>query len=89
MQNERSTLSEEAIASLGNEQLYRAALAAVRRGDRATAERLYLVMSDRGLPYAQQREVVDALFPLVRHARGFLTTAEQQRALRHFERRRP
>ena len=89
MKDERSTLSEAAIASLGNEQLYRAALAAVRRGDRAMAEHLYLVMSDRGQPFAQQREVVDALFPLVRHARGFLTTAEQQRALRAFERRRP
>jgi hypothetical protein len=88
MNDERISLSEAAIASLGNEQLYRQALAAARRGDRDTASHLYVVMSERGLPYARQREVVDALFPLVRHARGFLTSSEQQRALRRFEQRR-
>jgi hypothetical protein len=88
MNEDRDTTTEPAIARLADQELYRTALRAARRGDRAAGERLYLVMAARGLPHAQQREVIEALFPAVRHGRGFLTTAEQQRAMRRFERSR-
>ena len=88
MKDERITGREAASASFGNEHLYRDALAALRRGDRLTAERLLTVMLERGVPIWQEREVADALFPLVPHSRGFLTSREQQRALRRSEQRR-
>jgi len=89
MNDERISLSDAAaIAARWNKHLYRRTVAAARRGDRAIAERLFLIMRRRGAPDWQEREVIDALFPLVGQARGFLTSGEQQRALRRFEQRR-
>lgn len=75
-------------ASLSDEELYRAALGAAERGDTRHAEALYVVMADRGLPYAQQSAVVNAMWRPEPRGRAFLTTADQQRAFRAFERTR-
>lgn len=79
--------SEIWIGCLSDEDVYREALRAAQSGDRETAGELYLVMADRKMPWARQRDVVEAIYPTLGHSRGFLTPAEQRRAFRRFERR--
>ncbi len=88
MNTERDNDSPRSNARLGDQDLYRAALRAARAGDRDTAARLYVLMADRGMAWTQQRDVMEAIFPSVPHARGFLTPAAQERAFRHFARSR-
>ncbi len=89
MKDDGEAVRAQARAERSDDELSRDALLAARRGDRATAERLFVVMAERGLPYARLRALTQAIFPLERHSRGFLTAAEQHRALRTSGRRRP